>query len=119
MTQLATMHVSASVRSGIPLTVVVVDVLDLGGINTRHGLGIGDRLLRQIADALRANVRTEDVVGRWSGDKIAVILPGTPLDGLYHELRAHGIDARRVGDCVAPRRAHAAVVEGERAGAAL
>ncbi|HEX4420005.1 MAG TPA: diguanylate cyclase [Kofleriaceae bacterium] len=81
MTQLATMHVSASVRSGIPLTVVVVDVLDLGGINTRHGLGIGDRLLRHIADALRANVRTEDVVGRWSGDKIAVLLPGTALDG--------------------------------------
>jgi diguanylate cyclase (GGDEF)-like protein len=81
MTQLATMHVSASVRSGIPLTVCVVDVLDLGGINKQHGLSIGDRLLRQIADALRANVRTEDVVGRWSGDKIAVILPGTALDG--------------------------------------
>ncbi|HEY0189708.1 MAG TPA: diguanylate cyclase [Kofleriaceae bacterium] len=81
MTQLATMHVSASVRSGIPLTVVVVDVLDLAGINNRHGLSVGDRVLRHVADALRANVRTEDVVGRWSGDKITVLLPGTPLDG--------------------------------------
>jgi len=81
MTQLATMHVSASVRSGIPLTAVVVDVLDLQAINTRHGLGTGDRLLCRIADALRANVRTEDVVGRWSGDKIAVLLPGTAIDG--------------------------------------
>jgi diguanylate cyclase (GGDEF)-like protein len=81
MTQLATMHVSASVRSGIPLTVVVIDVLDLQGINTRHGLGAGDRLLCRVADALRANVRTEDVVGRWSGGKIAVLLPGTGLDG--------------------------------------
>ncbi|MGH9889414.1 MAG: GGDEF domain-containing protein, partial [bacterium] len=81
MTQLATMHVSASVRTQLPLTAAVVDVVDLGGINTRHGLETGDRVLCRIADALRANVRTEDVVGRWSGDKLAVLLPGTPIDG--------------------------------------
>ena len=46
-------------------------------------------------------------------------VPGTPADGLYHELRAAGWPVTRVGDCVAPRRAHAAVVEGERAGAAI
>ena len=33
--------------------------------------------------------------------------------------KAAGVEVDRVGDCVAPRRAHAAVVEGERAGAAL
>ncbi len=81
MTQLTTMHVSASVRSGLPLTVVVVDVLDLQTINTQHGLRTGDRLLCRIADAIRANVRTEDVVGRWSGDKFAILLPGTAIDG--------------------------------------
>jgi diguanylate cyclase (GGDEF)-like protein len=79
--QLATMHVSASVRSGIPLTIVLIDILDLQAINTRHGLDVGDRVLRRVADAIRANVRTEDAVGRWSGDKIAVPLPGTAIDG--------------------------------------
>jgi len=81
ISQLATMHVSASARSGVPLSVVLVDILDLKEINTRHGLGIGDRVLCRVADVIRANVRTEDVVGRWSGDKIAVLLPGTALDG--------------------------------------
>jgi diguanylate cyclase (GGDEF)-like protein len=96
MSQLATMHVSASVRSGLPLAVIVVDVVDLQAINTRHGLGIGDHLLRRIADSIRANVRTEDVVGRWSGAKITVLLPGTAIDGaqrVAERFRA-AIDAR-------------------------
>jgi 2,4-dienoyl-CoA reductase (NADPH2) len=52
-----------------------------------------------------------------SPDWIVLAVPGTPADSLYHELRAAGLRVERVGDCVAPRRAHAAVVEGERAGA--
>ncbi|MBA3540453.1 MAG: protein kinase [Deltaproteobacteria bacterium] len=79
--ELAAMQVSAAKRSGLPLTVVVVDILDLQGINTRHGLATGDRLLRRIADAIRATVRTEDVIGRWSGDAIAILLHGTSVDG--------------------------------------
>jgi 2,4-dienoyl-CoA reductase (NADPH2) len=46
-------------------------------------------------------------------------VPSRPLEGLYFELKATGRRVHRVGDCVAPRRAHAAVVEGHRVGAAL
>jgi diguanylate cyclase (GGDEF)-like protein len=96
MTQLATMHVSASVRSGLPLAVIVADVVELQAINTRHGLAVGDHLLRRIADSIRANVRTEDVVGRWSGAKIAVLLPGTTIDGAQRVAERFGaaIDGR-------------------------
>jgi 2,4-dienoyl-CoA reductase (NADPH2) len=52
-------------------------------------------------------------------DWVVLAVPGVPSDGLYHALRTAGWSVTRVGDCVAPRRAHAAVVEGERAGAAL
>lgn len=54
-----------------------------------------------------------------SADWIVCAVPATPAEGLYFELRAAGVDVERVGDCVAPRRAHAAVVEGERVGAAV
>ncbi|ADP82667.1 mycofactocin system FadH/OYE family oxidoreductase 2 [Pseudofrankia inefficax] len=43
-------------------------------------------------------------------------------DGLYRALRAAGalpFTLQRVGDCLSPRRAHAAVVEGQRAAVAL
>jgi diguanylate cyclase (GGDEF)-like protein len=79
--QLGAMCVSASGRSKQPLSAVLLDVVDLAGINTRHGHDIGDRLLRRIADALRATVRNDDVVGRWSGDKFAVVLQGTTTEG--------------------------------------
>jgi len=49
-------------------------------------------------------------------DWVVLAVASTPDDRLYHELRAAGFDVERVGDCVAPRRAHAAVIEGQRAG---
>jgi 2,4-dienoyl-CoA reductase (NADPH2) len=40
-------------------------------------------------------------------------------DALWHALRGAPFPVHRVGDCVAPRRAHAAVVEGHRAAVSL
>jgi len=55
-------------------------------------------------------------------DWVVCASPPRPDDGLWRELRdrlAPGIALERVGDCVAPRRAHAAVIEGDRVGASL
>ena len=53
-------------------------------------------------------------------DWVVCAVPPRPADGLWRALRAGGLcEVHRVGDCVAPRRAHAAVIEGERVGAAL
>ena len=52
-----------------------------------------------------------------------VVLAVAPVseDRLYRQLRAEApwLEVRRVGDCVAPRRAPAAVIEGERAGSSI
>jgi hypothetical protein len=54
-------------------------------------------------------------------DWVVLASPRAPDDALYQELK--GVLASghlsRIGDCVAPRRAHAAVIEGDRAGGAL
>jgi 2,4-dienoyl-CoA reductase (NADPH2) len=52
-------------------------------------------------------------------DWIVLAVPADPADALYHELRGRGVEVQRVGDALAPRRAHAAVIDGERVGAAI
>jgi 2,4-dienoyl-CoA reductase (NADPH2) len=52
-------------------------------------------------------------------DWIVLAVPPEPVDELYFALRAREVPVHRVGDAVAPRRAHAAVIDGERVGAAL
>lgn len=52
-------------------------------------------------------------------DAIVLSIPNSPVEALYHELKAAGVSVDRVGDCVAPRRAHAAVIDGQRAGVAV
>jgi mycofactocin system FadH/OYE family oxidoreductase 2 len=52
-------------------------------------------------------------------DWVVLAVPPNPVEWLYIDLKAAGVSVQRVGDCVAPRRAHAAVVDGERAGAAV
>ena len=52
-------------------------------------------------------------------DWVVLAVPANPVEWLYNDLKAAGLSVERIGDCLAPRRAHAAVVEGERAGAAV
>jgi 2,4-dienoyl-CoA reductase (NADPH2) len=52
-------------------------------------------------------------------DWLVLAVPSRPADDLYFGLRRAGVDVHRVGDAVAPRRAHAAVIDGERVGAAI
>ena len=54
-----------------------------------------------------------------SPDWVVLAVPPNPVEWLYNDLKAAGVSVQRIGDCLAPRRAHAAVVDGERAGAAV
>ncbi len=99
MMQLTTAAAAAAVRSRQAVTALVLDVVDLHGINTRHGLKVGDLMLRRIADVVRARVRTEDLVGCWSGVKIVIVLADVPFEaaervaeGLQTALAARAIE---------------------------
>jgi 2,4-dienoyl-CoA reductase-like NADH-dependent reductase (Old Yellow Enzyme family)/NADPH-dependent 2,4-dienoyl-CoA reductase/sulfur reductase-like enzyme len=56
------------------------------------------------------------VVERREFDAVVCALPGEPEDELWRSLGAAGPPVHRVGDCLAPRRLDAAIIEGDRVG---
>jgi hypothetical protein len=52
-------------------------------------------------------------------DWVVVAAPARADDALWRALAGSGLEVHRVGDCLAPRRASAATLDGERVGAAL
>jgi diguanylate cyclase (GGDEF)-like protein len=70
-------EVARAARTHSPLSVLMVDLNDFKLVNDQFGHQSGDRVLRAIAGALRAAVRTSDVVARYGGDEFVVLMPDT------------------------------------------
>ena len=69
-------RVAASERRGEPFAVAIVDVDGLRIINERHGYPAGDAVLAHVAQLARLEMRGEDIVSRYAGDSVALVLPG-------------------------------------------
>lgn len=61
-------------RYGAACSLLYFDVNGLKTINDTHGHAAGDAALIHVADILRSNTRTSDVVGRLGGDEFGVLL---------------------------------------------
>ena len=73
-------EIERAARFGHQLSVVMVDLDHFKRLNDSHGHAAGDLILRRIADTLRENVRSVDVVGRYGGEEFLLILPETDVD---------------------------------------
>jgi diguanylate cyclase (GGDEF)-like protein len=72
------------------VALVMLDIDDFKKVNDVFGHAVGDEVLAELADHLRATVRTSDVVCRIGGEEFAVILPGS------HEAQAIALATRLV-----------------------
>lgn len=63
------------------LTLAYVDLDNFKRINDTLGHTEGDRVLREVAQALRSGSRRTDVVARLGGDEFVLLLPQTDLPG--------------------------------------
>lgn len=62
---------------------MMLDIDFFKKVNDTYGHLFGDKVLRAIAEVLKAKVKGQDTVARMGGEEFAVLLPDTSLQGAY------------------------------------
>lgn len=70
-------ELARAAREHVPVAYGMLDLDCFKTINETYGHAAGDRLLRTLALFLKQRLRRSDILGRYGGDEIGVILPNT------------------------------------------
>jgi len=58
-------------------SVMIIEIDDFKQINDKYGHLVGDKVLINVAYAIKSSIRAKDILGKWGGDEFIVILPNT------------------------------------------
>ena len=76
-------EIARSLRTGRPLSLVMLDVDHFKAVNDTYGHLVGDSVLASIGAVLRSQTRSFELAGRLGGDEFAVLMPDTePSDAV-------------------------------------
>jgi diguanylate cyclase (GGDEF)-like protein len=75
-----TREIDRARRSGLSLTVAMIDVDELKAVNDSQGHQAGDAVLRDVATSIISTMRSYDVTVRWGGDEFVAALSDVALD---------------------------------------
>ena len=78
---LAARELARARRHGRQLTVMYVDLDDLGRINSAHGRAAGDQVIEAVGAALGRSCRPEDFIWHQGEDEFAIVLTETGSNG--------------------------------------
>jgi diguanylate cyclase (GGDEF)-like protein len=67
-------------RLNYEVGIMMFDLDNFKMINDTFGHGVGDQVLRVVAEVGLTNIREIDVLGRYGGDEFVIIMPGCNLD---------------------------------------
>jgi diguanylate cyclase (GGDEF)-like protein len=74
-------EVNRAQRSQHKMAVLIADMDHCADINAKYGLKAGDMALKRLAECALSSVRDFDLVGRYSGEEVALVLPDTDFKG--------------------------------------
>jgi diguanylate cyclase (GGDEF)-like protein len=70
-------------RTMAPLVVAYIDVVGLKAVNDASGHGAGDALLQRAVRAIRAHLRSYDLIVRIGGDEFLCVMSGASIDDAH------------------------------------
>jgi diguanylate cyclase (GGDEF)-like protein/PAS domain S-box-containing protein len=73
-------ELARAARQGHALAVVMLDLDHFKSFNDAHGHQAGDRILAELGNAWRTQLRVSDLVARYGGEEFAALLPACPPD---------------------------------------
>jgi diguanylate cyclase (GGDEF)-like protein len=77
-------EVQRSDRFGSEFSVIMMDLDHFKDLNDTHGHPAGDRILRDIAEIVRSEMRGVDTAARYGGEEFSMILPRTQMVAAYN-----------------------------------
>jgi len=75
-------EVPRAIRHQTHVGIIMIDIDHFKHFNDTYGHGAGDLMLQAVSAYLKAQVRAEDIVCRYGGEEILLILPDIELDDL-------------------------------------
>lgn len=91
------MQVEQAKRYSSHFSLIIIDIDFFKKFNDTFGHQSGDAVLRQVAQTLRKNVRATDIVCRYGGEEMSIILPNTNKDEAFST-------AQKICNCVASKK---------------
>ena len=91
-------ELSRAGREARGLSIGLCDIDHFKKVNDTYGHQVGDEVLRQFAQRIRASLRDYDHVGRYGGEEFLVVAPGSTggvEEGLYERLAQAAADGMR------------------------
>ena len=88
-------------RYQFPISLIMFDIDHFKKVNDVHGHLVGDRVLKEIAAIVSANIRTVDCFARWGGEEFMVLskhLDRENMRTVAEKLR-HAVENARIDGC--------------------